>query len=85
MQHGRQRKKRNKIAPTDFGELERPSSAPTNNRTRQWLKEINENRPMTAAPQLSREFVAPQPEKGLLRSYFKSRAHVLPAESTAID
>ena len=64
--HGRQRKNRNKIAPEDAIDLDRPSSAPTNNRTRQWLKEINENRPMTAAPNLTQQFVPPPTEKGLL-------------------
>jgi len=65
LQQGRHRKNRNKIAPGDLGDLDRPSSAPTINRTRQWLKEINENRPMTAAPKLTRQFASPQSEKGL--------------------
>ena len=66
LQHGRQKKKRNKVAPSDLDvlDLERPSSAPSTNRTRQWLKEINENRPMTAAPKLSRAVIPTQPENG---------------------
>ena len=60
------RKNKNRVAPTDLANdnLERPTSAPTN-RTRQWLKEINENRPMTAAAAVvSRPVITCQFESG---------------------